>query len=65
MAEYRVKCPTVGELRKALEHWPDNKPIIIECGGDNCNVEVFEWSSAEDAQDINWPAAIDANFFGS
>jgi len=60
---YRIKCNTVGELREALKHWPNEKSILIDSDGNTYPVEVYEWSDVEPA-DLDWPAAIDANFGG-
>jgi hypothetical protein len=55
MAEFT--CRTVGELKKALESWPDEKPLIVDVDGNTQPVEIMDWAE-EPAKDLNWPVAI-------
>ena len=57
---YRVTCETVGELRKAIMQWPDEKPLLLDCDGNTFPVEIYEWADKE-PEDLGWPAAIDGN----
>ena len=54
---FSVECQTVGELRKALDRWPDDKPLILDDDGNTYPVTITEWAEAE-ANDLDWPAAI-------
>ena len=54
---------TVGELKKLLEQFPDDKPIIIPVGdfddeGVTWPPEVFNWNQNADINDLNWPIGI-------
>lgn len=52
-----MQCNTVGELRKVLEQWPDEKPIILDYDGNTTALEVLDWSPARQ-DDISWPVVI-------
>ena len=59
--DFEKTCETVGELREALKHWPDAKPLIIDVDGSTYSVRVYNWINHSEANDLNWPAAIDGN----
>ena len=53
----RHVCKTVGELRKALQRWKDEKVIILDVDGDTFDVAIDDWSSDDD-EDLESPVAI-------
>ena len=53
----RIKCNTIGELKQALNNWPDDKLIIYDEDGDTFGIGIEDWSD-EPANDINWPVNI-------
>lgn len=55
-------CNTVGELKKCLEQWPDEKPILVDVNGDTFPVMVYDWADSEDKNSLDWPVAIQGNF---
>lgn len=50
-------CKTVGELRKALKEYPDDKPIIIDLDGSTYSPDIYNWAD-KPANDLTWPVAI-------
>jgi DNA-binding transcriptional regulator LsrR (DeoR family) len=48
---------TIGDLRKAIEKYPDDKPIIIDDNGDTYGFNISRWDYAPD-DDISHPLAI-------
>jgi len=52
-----VKIETVGELKKLLEQFPDNKPLLIDDDGNTWPPEFYNWADAKN-DDCNWPIAI-------
>lgn len=58
----KIVCNTVGELRKALENWSDNKALILDIDGNTYPVFIYEWYEEMEATDLDWPVAIDGNF---
>jgi len=52
------KVRTVGELRKLLERFPDDKLLIVDDGcGNTWTPVVYNWADEAD-DDLDWPLAI-------
>ena len=49
---------TVGQLKKLLERFPDNKPIIIDDEGDTWSPNFYNWAEDKYDDDCKWPIAI-------
>ena len=51
---------TVGQLKKLLDRFPDDKPIIMDSDGNTWPPIFYNWSGSED-NDTDWPLAIQAD----
>lgn len=54
-------CNTVGELKAALENWPDDKPLIIDDEGSTYPAMIRDWSD-NPAEDLKSPVIIEPQF---
>ena len=50
---------TVGQLRKLLEKFPDDKPIIMDSEGNTWPPVFYNWADSADG-DTEWPLGIQA-----
>jgi hypothetical protein len=52
---------TVGQLRKLLEKFPDDKALVIDDEGNTWPPEFYNWAEEEDSNE-NWPLGIRAMY---
>ena len=51
------RCQTIGELKAAISHWPDDKPLIYDIEGNTGPLTIEDWSD-EPPANLDWPVAV-------
>lgn len=52
------KVNTVGELRKFLASYPDDKPVIFDYDGNTFALSVGDWYEEAKKDNTDWPIAF-------